>query len=192
MNKIIKVIIIVTALGLIALVSSKSALASWGPRANVSDEPQVVVQDEPQGSEPSDTQPLSSGLEGTIKPPGCEGITVVESGRYPVCGVAVVEVDLKEENVEVILTIEPLPTNAGKVLAGTLNLQCRVAGEVHNGSHDEHAEPRVCFAAPPDKEVQINFYDESTQSWVAVETTVEEGTACAPANYSGKYVLVEK
>ena len=196
MSKIIRVIIVVAALVLVALVSSQVVQASWAPRDNPSNEVQKEVQlpsqEEGQASEPSDTQPQAMGQEGTIRPPGCEGMTIIASGQYSLCGVAIVIAELKDDGVEIVLTIEPLPSDAGKVLAGTVNLECWVDGEIHQGPHDEHAEPRLCFAATPDKDVQVRFYDESTQAWVAVETTVTDGQACALANNSGKYILVEK
>jgi hypothetical protein len=196
MSKIIRVIIVVAALVLVALVSSQVAQAGWAPGDNASKEAQkdaqLPKQEDIQVSEPSDTQPQSMGQEGTIRPPGCEGMTIIESGQYSLCGVAIINAELKDDGVEIVLTIAPLPTDAGRVLAGTVNLECWVDGEIHQGPHDEHAEPRLCFAAPPDKDVQVRFYDESTKAWVAVETTVADGQACAPANRSGKYILVEK
>jgi hypothetical protein len=192
MSKIIRVIIVVAALVLVVLVSSQVVQASWAPRDNAVKEVSLPSQEDVQASEPSDTQPQSMGQEGTIRPPGCEGLTIVESGQYSVCGVAIVIAELKDDGVEIVLTIEPLPAGAGKVVAGTVNLQCFVDGKVHEGSHAEHAEPRLCFAASPGKDVQVRFYDENAKSWITVETTVTDGQACALANNSGKYILVEK
>jgi hypothetical protein len=196
MSKLIRVIIVVAALGLIALVSSQVVQASWGPHASAPKEAQNEVQlpkqEEVQISEPNDTQPEAMGQDGTTRPPNCEGLVIPVSGEYSLCGVAVVEVEINDEGVEVIVDIEALPTDLDNVLAGTVNLKCLVDGEIHEGRHDEHAEPVLCFAAPPDKEVVVKFYDESAGSWTSVETTVAAGQACAPANYSGKYVLVEK
>lgn len=192
MSKIIRVIIVVVVLGLIGLVSNQVVQASWAPRASAPGQAQVSEQNGQQSVEPGDTQPLTMGQEGTIQPPGCDGLIIPVTGEYSICGVAVVSAELKGKNVEVMVTLEPLPTDVGNVLAGTVNIQCLVNGKVHQGPHTKHAEPRVCFAAPPDKEVQVNFYDEKTESWIPVETTVADGRACAPADYSGKYVLVEK
>ena len=54
----------------------------------------------------------------------------------------------------------------------------------------------ICFAALPDKEMTIYYYlgDEENQesSWIALETTVENGTACAPAFFTGVYVPAGK
>jgi len=195
MNKVIRIIVVVAVLGLVALVSSQVVQASRAPGPNTSNATQKDVQlpasDTAQVSEPGDTQPLSNGYKGTIRPPGCEEIVLKDSGEYSVCGVAIVSVDFKDDDVQVILNLDALPADAGNVLAGTIDLQCLVDGELHKGPHDEHAEPRICFAAPPDKEVQVKFYDESAKSWVQVETTIADGRACAPANNSGKYVLVE-
>lgn len=196
MSKIIRVIIVVAALGLIALVSSQVVQASWGPHASAPKEAQNEVQlpkqEEVQISEPNDTQPEVLGQDGTTRPPNCEGMIIVASGEYSLCGVAVIEVKMNDEGVELVVDIEALPTDADNTLAGTVNLQCLVDGKVHEGRHDEHAEPVLCFAAPPDKEVEVKFFDEDAGVWSSVETTVANGQACAPANYSGKYILVEK
>jgi hypothetical protein len=60
---------------------------------------------------------------------------------------------------------------------------------------------QICYAAPPDKTVQIYFYDfygprfgERTgqPSWEPLETTVENGMACTAVQTSGAYALIGK
>lgn len=192
MSKLFRVISVIVIIGAVLVLSNQAAEAGWAPREKPVQDAQLPKQEQSRVSEPSDTQPESVGKEGTIRPPDCSGLTIVESGQYSLCGVAMISAELKENGVEVVVTLEPLPSGAGKVVAGTVNLECWVDGKIHDGPHDEHAEPKLCFAAPPGKDVEVRFFDETANAWVAVETTVAEGQACAPANISGKYILVEK
>jgi len=194
MSKIFRIIIVVVVLGLVALVSNQVVQAGWA-LGTPNEAPKVVPpaqQNDTQASEPSDTQPQAMGEQGTIRPPGCNKVDITTSGEYSVCGIAVVSVGPKPDNVEITLKVGPLPKDAGNVLAGSVILQCWVDGKKDQGPHDQHGNPQICFAAPPDKQVQVKFYDENTKSWVVVETTVANGRACAPATYSGKYILAEK
>lgn len=54
----------------------------------------------------------------------------------------------------------------------------------------------ICFAAIPDKEMTIYYYlgdyDDQESSWIPLETTVENGEACAPAFFTGVYVPTSK
>ena len=54
----------------------------------------------------------------------------------------------------------------------------------------------ICFAALPDKEMTIYYYlgdlEDQASSWIPLETTVENGEACAPAFYTGVYVPSRK
>lgn len=191
MSKLFRVISVIVIIGAVLVLSNRAVQAGWAPREKMQTDAQLPKQ-EVQAAEPSDTQLQTMGKEGTIRPPACDGLTIVQSGQYSLCGVAVINAELKEDGIEVVVTLQPLPANAGKVVAGTVNLECWVGGKIHEGPHDEHAEPRICFAAPPGKDVEVRFFDETAKSWVAVETTVADGQACAPAYISGKYILVEK
>jgi hypothetical protein len=189
-------LVAIAAVGLIGLVGSRVAGGMWTAQATVPEKAVEVEQPAAlEGAEPAapqDAAPASEGFQGTIIPPGCEGITITETGEYSVCGVAILSVVLQDIDIKVLASIEPYPTDAGKVLAGTINLGCLLDGKPDMGPHDVHAQPKICFAAPPDKDVQVKFYDEAAKAWVGLETTVSEGQACVPANYSGRYVLVEK
>jgi hypothetical protein len=59
----------------------------------------------------------------------------------------------------------------------------------------------ICFAAPPDKQMTIYFYESMvhidnheniTPPWEPLPTTIENGLACAPADYTGVYVPAGK
>jgi hypothetical protein len=59
----------------------------------------------------------------------------------------------------------------------------------------------VCFAAPPEKQITIYYYESMVHidnheninpPWVPLPTTIENGLACAPAEYTGVYVPAGK
>lgn len=56
----------------------------------------------------------------------------------------------------------------------------------------EQGDWEICFSAQPGKEMTIYYYladrEDQESSWVPLETTVEEGEACAPAFFTGVYV----
>ena len=132
--------------------------------------------------------------KGTVQPPNCEGLTITETGNYPVCGIAILEVQFKtDEDVRVLASIDPvIPPGAGKVMAGAVSIGCEINGSQDPGPHDPHVGMLICFAAHPKNKSVIKFYDEATQTWISLPTLVKDGRACAVANYSGLYVLVKK
>jgi len=183
MKRQIRFVIVVTAvLVLAALASSNVAWAGLSPQPA---EPGIV---------PQEAQPVSSEYKGTVRPPNCEGLTITESGDYSVCGVAVISVEFTtDEDVHLLASLDPyIPPGVSKVMAGPVVIGCLVDGVSDPGPHDRHADIKMCFAANPKNKSVIKFYDEAAGAWVALETTEENGQACATVNYSGKYVLVKK
>jgi hypothetical protein len=173
--------VFIATLVLVALASSNVVWASFSAQ---SVEPVDV---------PQSVQPVSNEHKGTVRPPNCEGLTISESGDYSICGIAILEVDFKndDEDVKVLASLsELIPPNAGNVIAGPVKIGCLVDGKSDEGPHDQHAAIQMCFAAPHEKDSVIKRYDEKTQTWETLETKVDEGKACAKVNFNGKYVLV--
>jgi hypothetical protein len=86
-------------------------------------------------------------------------------------------------------------------LSDTLLLRYFLDNNLQYELPSESGEVKVCFAVPPGKEVQIYFYDfygprfkggQGQPEWAPLETTIEDGIACAPATTSGSYALVGK
>jgi hypothetical protein len=142
--------------------------------------------------------PLTDELRGTVRPPGCRGIHILSvgqysGGEYSICGMAIAKVILKREGLEVELRLQNHTTKgAGNVIVGTIELTVRLDKKKVDGPHDPYADIQLCYAVPPGKEVEVKFYDTEKNAWVALETTVGDGQACATANFSGDYVLVKK
>jgi len=172
----------VAILILVMFASSDVAWASFSPQAVDS------------ASAPDNVQSVSNDRKGTVRPPNCEGLAITESGDYPLCGIAIIDVEFTTaEDVQLVASLDSIiPPGAGKVMAGPVVIGCLVDGVSDPGPHNRHANIKICFAAHPKNKSVIKFYDEATGTWTSLETTLEGGKACAIVNYSGRYVLVKK
>ena len=133
---------------------------------------------------------------------------VCESGEYAVGGIATFSVkNLKEgyciewETKGHGFALGHLPKRDGRFITDF------VFQRIYLNRHLQYKLPpgdgsiKTCFAAPPDKQVSIYFYDffgarfekrKGYVAWVPVETTIENGLACANTDTSGVYALVRK
>jgi hypothetical protein len=139
----------------------------------------------PQGREP-----------GTVKPPPVVVPRVRAPGTYSVGGVCTLIVTAMADTVQMSANLLPYttlgqqPATISAYLAGV----CRVTyvkagvGVINLAAGDGTV--KVCFASVPNVATTIFFYDDKT--WTALQTTVEDGLTCAPAQKSGKYVLATK
>ena len=82
-----------------------------------------------------------------------------------------------------------LPDTVQRVRQGCLLTYFR-SGERIAALPPDSGSTTICFAAPPPKQATVYFQDTYAPDpvWVPLETTVESGIACAPANASGTYV----
>lgn len=145
---------------------------------------------------------------GTVKPPPGEVSVCEKNGIFSVGGVAVLQVNnlapgyclvafLREH----AFAVGRIPTGAGEVLADITFLRIFYHGELVYELPREDGQVIVCYAVPPGKTAQIyflNFYGPrfgqagGQPSWEPLETTVENGIACAPAQTTGAYALIGK
>ena len=145
--------------------------------------------------------------KGTVKPPHGH-IKTCHDGDYSVGGVVILRVINLEDDICLDLELEKngfaigrLPKDAGKLLTS------RVVKRIYLHNHLQYQFPKpddrvqTCFAAPPNKEVKIYFFDyygprfkerREQPSWEPLDTTVEDGLACAYTDTSGVYALVGK
>ena len=70
-------------------------------------------------------------------------------------------------------------------------------GEIaHWEKYVDQGDWEICFAAQPGKEMTIYSYlgdlEDQEDAWIPLETTVEDGEACAPAFFTGVYVPTGK
>lgn len=149
--------------------------------------------------------------DGSVLPPP-PIITITESGTYSVGGVckftALYYESYQSDNVLVAdaLRFDPgplgdynysgfdeFPENAGLLyVPGCQVLHYKETELTRWEKYAEQGEWEICFAAQPGKEMTIYYYladrTDQASSWEPLETTVEEGEACAPAFFTGVYV----
>lgn len=154
---------------------------------------------------------------GTVKPPsppvpgGGTGGRITESGTYNIGGLCSIIIDYHipnlsnevrvEKNIEISANV-PFPDNQGLLyLPGCHVYHYRTDKlKMDMNVNEDEGKWKICFAAIPNKETTIFFYyakDEAPGSalpdWAPLETTIENGMACAPAtDHTGVYAPVGK
>lgn len=148
-----------------------------------------------------DTASYSNEFDGTVpKPP--RKVNITKPGTYSVGAICSAIIDYYIPGLDDNLHIqfptqntEVVPFNADNgdllYLPGCHFLHFR-EGRVKDLMTPEEGDWKICFAARPGKEMTIYFYrDNNTEvipAWEPLETTIENGLACAPvADYSGVY-----
>ena len=126
---------------------------------------------------------------GSVKPP-VDHLKICEPGLYSIGGAAILDVRKLQDGdkkpdcfyayVEDPENVRGLPNEDGPVLSETIVLTSVGQGSII----------RICFAAPPSKEVTIYF--SAGGSWKALGTQVKDGMACTQVPGSGSFVLVGK
>ena len=195
MGKYIRVLIVLAVVFGIALLA-RNKIAWAGPAAGI--EQAGLAQDQA-------VPPLDKPDPGSVKPPPAE-LVVCEDGVYSVGGVSTLEVQnlapgycLAAFLRNHAFALGRIPDGAGEVLAHITFLRVFHHGRLVHDLPVEDGRVQICYAVPPGKSVQIYFFDfygprfgERTgqPSWEPLDTTVENGTACAAAQTSGAYALI--
>ena len=146
---------------------------------------------------------------GTVRPP-LPSIDVCSAGVYSLGGLSTLRVNQLAADYCLhaflwnhAFAVGRIPDGAGSVLApitfvevfyqGVLVYQYDVPGETQS--------ILVCYAVPVGRQAQIYFLDfygsrfgqrTGQPSWVPLETTIQDGVACAVAQTSGAYALIGK
>lgn len=131
--------------------------------------------------------------KGTVKPPARE-IVITRSGKYSVAGFCMLSIELIDPNITLharITTPLPgvLPKGVHRIRQGCL-LTYYSSNRRIDALSPSSGNTTICFAATPKKEMTIYFYDiyAPNPAWVPVQTTLQDGTACAPGTGSGVYI----
>ncbi|MGE5461999.1 MAG: SdrD B-like domain-containing protein, partial [Syntrophothermus sp.] len=146
---------------------------------------------------------------GTVKPPPAD-IKVCVAGMYSLGGISTLQV--KQLAMDYCLhaflwkhgfAIGRIPGGAGRILADVTFIEFYYK-DLLTYKYDVSGETdsiRVCYAVPVGKKAQIYFMDfygprfgqrTGQPSWVPLETTIQDGIACAVAQTSGAYALIGK
>ena len=130
--------------------------------------------------------------KGTVKTPPFD-VVIPVTGDYSIGGFCTLSVALNDPALRLegsLVTPLPgeLPDSVQKIRQGCLLTYFRSNQRID--ALPTGSSTTICFAATPNKEMTVYFYDlyALEPKWVPLETTVEAGIACAPANLSGVYV----
>ncbi|MEP7133556.1 MAG: SdrD B-like domain-containing protein [Chloroflexota bacterium] len=150
---------------------------------------------------------LGNVKPGTVKPPP-PFVKACENGVFSVGGAVTLEIkDLKPDYcIEALLwnhafSVGRIPKDAGKVLAYIGFVRIYHHSRLVHELPAEDGTIKACFAIPLGKQAQIYFLDfygprfgnrTGQPSWEKVDTTVENGIACAFVQKSGAYALIGK
>jgi hypothetical protein len=148
----------------------------------------------------------NNAIPGSILPPS-NSTVITHSGSYSVGGICSLIVEYKKDNIEDHVHVQdpfnedpvdwdtnlPFPTENGLLFQPGCHVLHYEDGEIVRWEQttNEDGKWTICFAARPDKEMTIYYYlgdlTEYASPWIPLETTVEYGRACAPAQYTGMY-----
>lgn len=197
MSKLIRIFIAVVLVSAIVIVAEKNV--AW---AGTSPEPQQAAD-----AQVSASLALDKHEPGTVKPPPGE-LTVCEDGVHSAGGVSVLHVkDLAPGYCIVAFlrnhafAVGQVPDGAGKILAQITFVRIFHHGKLVHELPEEDGQLQLCYAAPPDRTVQMYFFDfygpqlgqrTGKPSWTPLETDVDGGQACASAQITGAYGLMGK
>jgi len=144
--------------------------------------------------------------KGTVKPPPGIVIPVTGGGTYSVGGICTMTIAYNVSGLSDLLYLEvpveksssvPFPESNGKIhLPGCHVLHYDQSGQLMNEMGPEDGSWTICFAAQPKKTITIYYYLDNLETvaptWIPLKTTIENGIACAPANYSAVYAPASK
>ena len=143
--------------------------------------------------------PAASGMAvpnarpGTVKPPPVVAPPISGPGTYSLGGVCTVIVERLDPTVSVHAVLLPFssvgqqPKDVARFLAGVCQVNYVKAGAGLADLTAADGSVKICFAAIPTATNKVYVYVDKT--WTALDTTVEDGLACASASKSGRYVL---
>jgi hypothetical protein len=194
MNKYIRLVIMIfVVLGIVFVARNQVARANQTPDPGVSveqDGGQYVI---PAKNDCKDKNKNKDKCQGTVKPPPHQ-LLIPVTGDYSVGGFCTLNVVFNDPAITLDATLEiplprDLPDKVHKVSQG-----CLLTYYSSNQRLDELSasagSATICFAAIPQQQTVVYFYNmyATNPTWVTLETTVENGIACAAAPTSGVYV----
>ena len=145
---------------------------------------------------------------GTVKPPPPD-INVCVPGSYSLTAISSVVVNALAPGycLHAYLwrhgfAIGQIPGGAGRILADVTFVEFFNNGSFVYEAPSPDNSVQVCYAVPSGMQAQIYFFDHygpkfghphsGQPGWVPLETTVQNGIACATAQTSGAYALIGK
>jgi hypothetical protein len=196
MKLVLRLFIVLILIAGIALLAGENA--AWAGPAQANDPVgQAVVSNEPA---------LHKDDPGSVKPPP-PFVLICKEGVKSVGGVVTLEVKNLAEGYCIIASLRnpayglgQFPKDAGKPLAHFTILRVFYHGRLVNDLPTEDGQARLCYAVPPGKTGKLYFHDfygsrfgrHGKNDWVPLDTTVDNGIACAASQETGAYALMGK
>jgi len=197
MRKYTRILIVMAlVLGILLLARNNAAWAGFAgdiPQSDPTQDHSAVL---PDGTGP-----------GSVKPPPAE-LSTCEDGVHSVGGTSTLKVtDLAPGYcISAFLrnhafALGRIPDGAGKVLANITFVRIFQHGKLIRELPEADGQIQICYAVPPGKQGQIYFFDfygprfhERTgqPAWEPLDTTLNDGMACATAQTTGSYALIGK
>lgn len=194
MNKYIRLMIMIAlVLGIVFVARNQVAWAnrSPGPSLSAREEGQSAVADKKDDCK--DKNKNKDKCKGTVKPPP-KDILIPVTGDYSVGGFCTLSITFNDPAFTMNASIKTplpreLPDKVHKVSQGCL-LTYYSSDQRIPELTSSAGSATICFAAMPKKQMVVYFYDiySDNPTWVLLETTIQNGTACAAASKSGVYV----
>jgi hypothetical protein len=194
-NKYIRLMIMISlVLGIAFVAQNRVAWANQSSEPSLSasgDDEQSVVAAKPDDCK--DKNKNKDKCKGTVKPPP-KDLTIPVTGEYSVGGFCTLSIVFNDPAITMDASLkEPLPRDLPdkvyKVRQGCLLTYYSSNQRIPELSSNSGS-ATICFAATPKKQMVVYFYNmyADNPTWVSLETTVQNGIACAAANKSGVYV----
>jgi hypothetical protein len=194
-NKFIRLtIMIAVVLGIVFVAQNQVAWANQAPGPSLS-----ARQDREQSVLPAakddckDKNKNKDKCQGTVKTPPHQ-ILIPVTGDYSVGGFCTLNVAFNDPAITLDATLQTplprdLPDKVHKVSQGCLLTYYSSSQRLDELSASAGS-ATICFAAIPQQQTVVYFHNlyDANPTWVPLETTVENGIACAAAPKSGVYV----
>jgi hypothetical protein len=143
-------------------------------------------------------RPPSPGNRGKIKKPGTYNVGSVASFIVKYNSPQFSNVVHVESDVDVSANV-PFPDDAGLLYLPGVHILNYKTNKLITDVTPADGNWKICFAAIPNSDTTIYFYyangettDSVTSVWAPLETTIENGMACAPAYHTGVYAPASK
>lgn len=143
--------------------------------------------------------------KGTVRPPPAD-VVITGDGTYSIGGVSTLTVSDLAPGYAIAaflanhaFALGRIPDGAGSILADITFIRYFHQGRLIPELPPDDGDVTICYAVPPGVAAQIYFFDfygprfgerRGQPSWEPLETTVENGIACASARRTGAYALI--
>ncbi len=195
MKKVIQfVVVLLSIVAILWIARNNPVWARQSPSSSV----QGVTVNKPAEAQGVPADPI--GEETIALSPQAGTVSISQAGVYYVGGLCLLDISynlssgLRDEvdmDVPLEESLQVLTADEGKLYLPGCHLVHYKLDQVVSDVSQDDGSWNVCFAERPDETLAVYYYpDESPTNWIALETTHENGLACAPAMFTGEYAPI--